>query len=147
MTYILCNLLVQIHRQFRKPLIVMSPKNLLRHPECKSPLAEFDEVPDDKGIIGVRFKRLIMDEGVSDRCYGLGFRAHVPLPASRTPFQPAGELARMDTAGAVGSAAAASEMPTVSMLICWLSMPAPSPPREPQVKRVLMYSGEFMQCC
>jgi 2-oxoglutarate dehydrogenase E1 component len=24
-------------------------------------------VPDDKGIIGVRFKRLIMDEGVSDR--------------------------------------------------------------------------------
>jgi 2-oxoglutarate dehydrogenase E1 component len=57
----------QIHRQFRKPLIVMSPKNLLRHPECKSPLAEFDEVPDDKGIIGVRFKRLIMDEGVSDR--------------------------------------------------------------------------------
>lgn len=26
----------QIHRQFRKPLIVMSPKNLLRHPQCKS---------------------------------------------------------------------------------------------------------------
>lgn len=109
----------QIHRQFRKPLIVMSPKNLLRHPDCKSPLAEFDEVrccllavtcikicvlscarhvaghlqtvivhtkpavscfqfdtclstvpqvPDDKGIIGVRFKRLMMDEGVTDRC-------------------------------------------------------------------------------
>jgi 2-oxoglutarate dehydrogenase E1 component len=59
----------QIHRQFRKPLIVMSPKNLLRHPECRSPLAEFDEVPDDSGIIGVRFKRIIMDEGVTDRCH------------------------------------------------------------------------------
>lgn len=57
----------QIHRQFRKPLIVMTPKALLRHPDCKSPLAEFDEVPDDKGIIGVRFKRLIMDESATDR--------------------------------------------------------------------------------
>lgn len=38
----------QIHRQFRKPLTVFSPKNLLRHPKCKSPLAEFDDVPDDQ---------------------------------------------------------------------------------------------------
>lgn len=52
----------QIHRQFRKPLIVFSPKNLLRHPKCKSALAEFDDVPDDQGIVGVRFKRLIMDD-------------------------------------------------------------------------------------
>jgi len=52
----------QVHRQFRKPLIVMSPKNLLRHPKCKSPLYEFDDLPDDAGIVGVRFKRLIMDD-------------------------------------------------------------------------------------
>jgi hypothetical protein len=39
---------LQIHRQFRKPLIVLSPKNLLRHPKCKSPLTEFDDVPDDQ---------------------------------------------------------------------------------------------------
>lgn len=51
-----------MHRQFRKPLIVMSPKSLLRHPKCKSPLAEFDDQADDKGIVGVRFKRLIMDD-------------------------------------------------------------------------------------
>jgi 2-oxoglutarate dehydrogenase E1 component len=37
----------QIHREFRKPLIVMSPKNLLRHPECVSQLSEFDDVADD----------------------------------------------------------------------------------------------------
>jgi len=36
----------QIHRQFRKPLVVMEPKNLLR--EAKSPLWEFDDQPDDK---------------------------------------------------------------------------------------------------
>ena len=58
---------MQVHRQFRKPLIVMSPKNLLRHPEAKSGLWEFDDVADDKGILGVRFKRVIMDESVSDR--------------------------------------------------------------------------------
>ncbi|GIL90737.1 hypothetical protein Vretimale_15815 [Volvox reticuliferus] len=52
----------QVHRQFRKPLIVMSPKNLLRHPMCKSPLREFDDMPDDANIVGVRFKRVIMDD-------------------------------------------------------------------------------------
>ncbi|GBF89902.1 hypothetical protein Rsub_02606 [Raphidocelis subcapitata] len=64
-----------VHRQFRKPLIVMSPKNLLRHPKCKSDLDEFDDVPGDHGIVGVRFKRVIMD----DR--GL-------LPKSRAPRPP-----------------------------------------------------------
>ncbi|PKI62089.1 hypothetical protein CRG98_017462 [Punica granatum] len=34
----------QIHRDFRKPLIVMAPKNLLRHKDCKSNLSEFDDV-------------------------------------------------------------------------------------------------------
>ena len=58
----------QIHRQFRKPLVVAAPKNLLRHPQAKSPLAEFDEVADDKGIVGVRFKRVIMDQAETDRC-------------------------------------------------------------------------------
>eukprot|EP00878_Enallax_costatus_P004918 GHUV01005173.1.p1 GENE.GHUV01005173.1~~GHUV01005173.1.p1 ORF type:complete len:711 (+),score=203.05 GHUV01005173.1:2140-4272(+) len=65
----------QIHRQFRKPLIIFSPKNLLRHPKCKSPLYEFDDQPDDQGIIGVRFKRVIMDDG------GI-------LPKSRAPRPP-----------------------------------------------------------
>lgn len=41
----------QIHRQFRKPLVVFSPKNLLRHPLAKSPLTDFDDKPDDKGIV------------------------------------------------------------------------------------------------
>jgi 2-oxoglutarate dehydrogenase E1 component len=58
----------QIHRQFRKPLVVFSPKNLLRHPAAKSNLNEFDDIPDDQGIVGVRFKRLIMDEKATDRC-------------------------------------------------------------------------------
>ncbi|KAF6171252.1 hypothetical protein GIB67_036920 [Kingdonia uniflora] len=34
----------QIHRDFRKPLIVMAPKNFLRHKDCKSNLSEFDDV-------------------------------------------------------------------------------------------------------
>ena len=60
-------LLFQIHRQFRKPLLVVAPKNLLRHPEAKSGLWEFDDKADDKGILGVRFKRLIMDASAEDR--------------------------------------------------------------------------------
>ncbi|KAG6383476.1 hypothetical protein SASPL_115243 [Salvia splendens] len=42
--------LVNIHREFRKPLIVMSPKNLLRHKDCKSNLSEFDDVQGHQGF-------------------------------------------------------------------------------------------------
>ncbi|CAL1374464.1 unnamed protein product [Linum trigynum] len=59
----------QIHREFRKPLIVMSPKNLLRHKLCKSHLSEFDNVQGHPGFDkqGTRFKRLIKDQnGHSD---------------------------------------------------------------------------------
>ena len=42
----------QVHRDFRKPLVVFTPKSLLRHPECISPVAalsqgSFQEVIDD----------------------------------------------------------------------------------------------------
>ena len=37
----------QIHRQFRKPLVVMAPKALLRAPFAKSDLHEFDDKADD----------------------------------------------------------------------------------------------------
>ncbi|XP_028805123.1 2-oxoglutarate dehydrogenase, mitochondrial [Neltuma alba] len=54
----------QINREFRKPLIVMSPKNLLRHKDCKSNLSEFDDVQGHPGFDkqGTRFKRLIKDQ-------------------------------------------------------------------------------------
>ena len=47
----------------RKPLVVMTPKSLLRHPECKS---SFDELQP-----GTEFQRMILDKG----------------PASETPAQ------------------------------------------------------------
>ena len=65
----------QVHRSFRKPLIIFSPKALLRHPKCKSGLYEFDDEADDAGIVGVRFKRIIMDDT------GL-------MPKSRAPRPP-----------------------------------------------------------
>lgn len=54
----------QINRDFRKPLIVMSPKNLLRHKDCKSNLSEFDDMQGHPGFDkqGTRFKRLIKDQ-------------------------------------------------------------------------------------
>lgn len=55
----------QVHRDFRKPLVIMTPKNLLRHPQCRSPLNEFDDKEDE--MQGVRFRRLIMDKTASDR--------------------------------------------------------------------------------
>ncbi|XP_041976105.1 2-oxoglutarate dehydrogenase, mitochondrial isoform X3 [Aricia agestis] len=45
----------QIALPFRKPLILMTPKSLLRHPECKS---TFDEMCE-----GTTFKRVIPDNG------------------------------------------------------------------------------------
>ncbi|KAH9305507.1 hypothetical protein KI387_009911, partial [Taxus chinensis] len=64
----------QIHRDFRKPLIIMSPKNLLRHKDCKSNLSEFDDVQGHPGFDkqGTRFKRLIKDKNDhSDREEGI----------------------------------------------------------------------------
>ena len=62
----------QLYRPFRKPLIVMSPKSLLRHPECVSDLTEFtsknkfQEVLDDESIskTGIsKVKRLLLCSG------------------------------------------------------------------------------------
>ncbi|CAK7325637.1 unnamed protein product [Dovyalis caffra] len=54
----------QIHRDFRKPLVVMAPKNLLRHKKCKSNLSEFVDVEGHPGFDkqGTKFKQLIKDE-------------------------------------------------------------------------------------
>ncbi len=45
----------QVHRPWRKPLVVMTPKSLLRHPRAVSPLSSFTEG---------RFRRLLEDEAV-----------------------------------------------------------------------------------
>ncbi|XP_073951151.1 oxoglutarate dehydrogenase Nc73EF isoform X2 [Choristoneura fumiferana] len=47
----------QIALPFRKPLIIMTPKSLLRHPECKS---SFDEMKE-----GTNFRRVIPEEGAA----------------------------------------------------------------------------------
>ena len=63
----------QIHRPFRKPLIVMTPKSLLRLPQCVSTVEEltsagFQEVLDDPQMRGPgadrrKIKRLILCSG------------------------------------------------------------------------------------
>ena len=50
----------QIHREFRKPLIVMSPKALLRDKLCVSKLEDFDDVGK-----GTRFQRVLHDEVIT----------------------------------------------------------------------------------
>ena len=57
----------QVHREFRKPLIVISPKNLLKHPKCKDSLDNFDDDAENDRLAQIRFKRLIMDASVADR--------------------------------------------------------------------------------
>jgi 2-oxoglutarate dehydrogenase E1 component len=44
--------------EFRKPLVIMSPKSLLRHPRCVSPMED---------ILKDGFKELIVDEAASDK--------------------------------------------------------------------------------
>lgn len=49
----------QLARPFRKPLVVMSPKSLLRHPECVSPIEDF--------VAGTAFQEVIDDAAVGAR--------------------------------------------------------------------------------
>ncbi len=61
----------QLARPFRKPLVVMSPKSLLRHPDCVSDIAEletgarFQEIFEDgvKGAAAGKVSRVLMCSG------------------------------------------------------------------------------------
>ncbi len=62
----------QLERPFRKPLVVMSPKSLLRHPECISDIADMEagksflEILDDPEVgprSGKKIKRLLLCTG------------------------------------------------------------------------------------
>ncbi|RKR81638.1 2-oxoglutarate dehydrogenase E1 component [Mucilaginibacter gracilis] len=48
----------QLHREFRKPLIVFTPKSLLRNPQCVSPMEEFTQG---------KFRELIEDSFVTEK--------------------------------------------------------------------------------
>jgi 2-oxoglutarate dehydrogenase E1 component len=58
----------QLHREFRKPLIVFTPKSLLRHARCVSPLSElseggFREVIDDSSADPKKIKKVVFCTG------------------------------------------------------------------------------------
>lgn len=58
----------QVHRDFRIPLIVFTPKSLLRHPKVVSPVehftsGKFEEVFDDENVIPEKVSRLVFCSG------------------------------------------------------------------------------------
>ncbi len=58
----------QLHREFRKPLVVFTPKSLLRHPRCISSIEEFgnnsfQEVFDDTNADPGKINRVLMCSG------------------------------------------------------------------------------------
>ena len=59
----------QMLRTWRKPLVVMTPKSLLRHPECVSPLAELTSgtfrrvIPDASGVQARDVRRILLCAG------------------------------------------------------------------------------------
>jgi 2-oxoglutarate dehydrogenase E1 component len=58
----------QMHRSFRKPLVVMTPKSLLRHPRCVSPLKDlsvgrFREILDDTIADPQEVRKLVFCSG------------------------------------------------------------------------------------
>ncbi len=42
----------QVRRDFRKPLVIMTPKSLLRHKKCVSPLSDFNTTSQFQRVIG-----------------------------------------------------------------------------------------------
>jgi len=59
----------QLARPFRKPLVIMSPKSLLRHPDCISSFADFDsgtrfqEVIDDVRVKAGKVRKVLLCSG------------------------------------------------------------------------------------
>lgn len=58
----------QLHREFRKPLIVATPKSLLRHPKAVSALSDFtekgfEEIIDDTTVTAKSVKRVLLCSG------------------------------------------------------------------------------------
>ena len=58
----------QLHRRFRKPLVIMSPKSLLRHKQVVSPVVEFTDgafapVLGDHAADPVRVRRVLLVSG------------------------------------------------------------------------------------
>jgi 2-oxoglutarate dehydrogenase E1 component len=58
----------QLKRPFRKPLVVMTPKSLLRHPQAVSPVGEFEtgrfhEVLDDAAATADKVRRVVLCSG------------------------------------------------------------------------------------
>lgn len=58
----------QLKRDFRKPLVIFTPKSLLRHPQCVSTLAEFtdidfQEIIDDTQVKPADVKRVLLCSG------------------------------------------------------------------------------------
>ncbi|MDP2679848.1 MAG: 2-oxoglutarate dehydrogenase E1 component [Rhodoferax sp.] len=59
----------QMVRNLRKPLVIFTPKSLLRHKDAASPLAEFTKgsfqtiIPDQKALKGDKVKRLVACSG------------------------------------------------------------------------------------
>jgi 2-oxoglutarate dehydrogenase E1 component len=58
----------QVRRRFRRPLIIMTPKSLLRHKQCVSPIdaftsGSFQEILDDTSADPERVRRVILCSG------------------------------------------------------------------------------------
>jgi 2-oxoglutarate dehydrogenase E1 component len=58
----------QLHRPFRKPLVVFTPKSLLRHPRCISAIRDFTkggfrEVIDDAAAAPAKVKKVVLCSG------------------------------------------------------------------------------------
>ena len=58
----------QLHRDFRKPLVIFTPKSLLRHPKCVSPLKDFAEggfreVIDDSAADPKKIRKVVFCSG------------------------------------------------------------------------------------
>ena len=58
----------QLHRSFRKPLVLMTPKSLLREPLCVSPMSEFEsgrfhEILDEVSVPKANVERIIFCSG------------------------------------------------------------------------------------
>ena len=141
----------------------MSPKNLLRHPQAKSGLWEFDDIPDDKVRVGIKVQRAVLVHALTgvpvdvaihhyEACHAVSLQRPMDPPIMFLPGTLSVLAALDSTAGGAVTSTQRTFAPDLQgmqgvrfkrvIMDESATDRSPHPPEEPGFKRLVFCSGK-----